>query len=446
MTTPFPPADSARPPMSQQAPTTAWQQFSDSGLPLTPTRYHGMWRSPRWRAWRPIVGALVGLVLLVFASIVFSNIGTIIDLTSGRTTREELLEQARNGAVLLTPARFIANNLALASSIPIVWLVARLHAQPRGFVQSVTGHFRWRWFGSCLAMLLPLWIVVVVIDDLVEGTGLDGLAVNGDTVVLIIGILLTTPLQSAGEEWLFRGGVNRLVGSCFPQRTRMLTIISAFIGGAVSSVLFMLVHFAQDPWLNLSYLCFGAVASFVCYRTGGLEASTAMHIINNLTAMAFLPFSDISHLFDRQAGTGSPAELIQIALLFVAAALIIWRARARGLTELSEPEPAPAPPQLPAWWVAQSSAAPQPSAQGFVPGQYSVPDRPVVPGSQSVAGESAPQQAPSPEQGQVFSAPSAGDGLQSWAPPAIDRPSTGEDPAAGQEPPVEGGPGPRQEG
>ncbi|WP_455130718.1 CPBP family intramembrane glutamic endopeptidase [Propionibacterium acidifaciens] len=389
----YPPAGPAHPPT---APAYPFQQSHESALPVLPTRYHGLWHSPRWRVWRPVVGTLVGGVLWFAASTVAFVVAMVIDVASGRSTAEEYYPSLAGGGGF-TPALFIANNVGLACSIPIVWLVARLHGQPIGFVHSVIGRFRWRWFGWCLAVLLPIWIVFTVADAFLEGGGLDGLAVNGDTVVLILGILLTTPLQCAGEEWFFRGGINRLVAGCFPQRTKTLGIVSALVGGAVSSFCFMLAHMAQDPWLNIGYFCFGAAACLLCYCTGGLEASTAMHIINNMTAMALMPFSDISHMMDRSEGTGSPWSLLQLAVIAIAAALICRRARARGLDVVSGPEPAPAPGPWPqavmtgAWPSSDPASFPPPAAY---PPPAPSPLQGVPPVPPTVDGAGAPQVEP----------------------------------------------------
>ncbi len=57
------------------------------------------------------------------------------------------------------------------------------------------------------------------------------------------------------------------------------------MGGAVSAVCFALAHGVQDPWLFADRLCFGVVASWLAWRTGGLEASVALHTTNNLVSL-----------------------------------------------------------------------------------------------------------------------------------------------------------------
>lgn len=195
---------------------------------------------------------------------------------------------------------------------------------------------------------------------------------------MIAGVLVTTPLQCAGEEFGFRGLVNRAVASFVPQNTRIRALISALMGGVGSSLLFMLAHSAQDPWLNLFYFCFGAGACYLCHVSGGLEASMAMHIVNNMTSMVFLPFMDFSRLFDRAEGSGNAWGLIQLAAVAGGAAIITWRVKRRGI--VSEGAPAGLDLDAPGGTAMAAPGASTPGAPGHGMGQASS-SLPVVPAS-----------------------------------------------------------------
>ncbi len=139
---------------------------------------------------------------------------------------------------------------------------------------------------------------------------------------MIIVVLLTTPLQCAGEEYGTRGLINRLLGSYGSAR------VSFWIGAIGSSVVFMLLHAAQDPYLNAFYFTFGMTACWMAWRTGGLEASIAMHVVNNVLAMSVLPFSDFSGIFERGAGSANALELVPLALVMIACVGIVeWQVR-----------------------------------------------------------------------------------------------------------------------
>jgi len=235
-----------------------------------------------------------------------------------------------------TPTIFLLNNAWIIALIPLVVFVSYwFYRQGFGWLSSVTGRFRWKWF------LVPLGIFIVgyIIENLIEfvlygpdGYGLTQLTWQPTSIVMIVGILLTTPFQSAAEEFMARGLVSRLIAGIVPQR--QLGLILAALG---SSGLFMYLHSADDLWLNCYYFSTGLVMWWAVYRTGGLEVSIALHIVNNLFSEWMLPFQDISDMFDRSAGTGSPVLLIYVFWEFLLVLIVDYIARGRGIVRMSAP-------------------------------------------------------------------------------------------------------------
>ncbi|MEL4356889.1 MULTISPECIES: CPBP family intramembrane glutamic endopeptidase [unclassified Luteococcus] len=303
-------------------------------LPVADGAYHQFWRTPLWRWWRPVAALLVGALIFVGITILASSLAIGIDVATGRRTVEEV-RNASQGNVTATPALFLINNLSLAALIPVGMLLGRwFFRQPGGWLSSITGRLRWGWLGRCFAVLLPLWVVYIGAETWLQARSPEGLglAVNRDTWLLVVGILLTTPFQAAGEEYGFRGVITRALASFFGHRW-----VGLAAGAVVSSVLFMLSHFADDPWLNLFYFCFGLIACAMTLRTGGLEASIAMHVVNNVLSEATMPFSDISGIFDRQVGAGDPTVLIGILVPLIGWALVEWQARCHQIVRTAAP-------------------------------------------------------------------------------------------------------------
>lgn len=358
-------------------------------LPVVPTRYHGFWRTPRWAVWKPILGLIIGVAGYFLLSLLLSLLGLVIDARTGRISVAEHAEQLAQGGGL-TPSLFILNNLSLAACILLAWAVGAIHGQRPGWLSSVVGRFRWRWFFGCIGWLLPLWVLVALVSSFIPALAGDStpLRVTKDTWIMVAGVLLTTPLQCVGEEFGFRGLLNRAVASFVPQDTRARALVSALLGGTVSSVFFMFAHSAQDPWLNLFYFCFGAVACYLCHVSGGLEASSAMHIVNNMSSMVFLPFTDFSKMFDRSEGTGSPWGLVQLVVVAAGAAIITWRVRRRGIVAVTAPAASGQPHQsVPAVvGPGADNRTPGLAPQLFdAPGQQAAPVRTPAPSSTTAA-------------------------------------------------------------
>lgn len=317
------PADANwQPPVLHPAPVT------QVALPVQPSSYPQFWRGPRWRFWRPAVAVVLGVIAFFLLSAVAFGVGLGIDVATGRTTMEQFGQDIVGGDLAMTPAIFLANNVSLALLVPLAMLLSRWPMGQAGrWLAGVLGRFRWGWLGRCLLVMTPLWLCYVAVTTWLAMGSSDApeLGVNPDTWLLLVGILLTTPLQAAGEEYAFRGVLNRAAGSLFRNRTAAL-----LVGLVFSSLLFMLAHGAGDLWLNIYYFCFGAIACLMTWRTGGLEAAIAMHVVNNVLSELVMPFTDISDMFDRQSGVGDPSILVMTALQLVALLLVDRMHRRRG--------------------------------------------------------------------------------------------------------------------
>lgn len=291
-------------------------------LPIVPTDYVRFFRTPRLRWWMPLVAMAATGVLWLVLTVAFLLVGASLD--GLRNVYPE------PGRFVMQPWTFLANNVSLAACIPLAWLFAfAVFSQRLGWLASVVGRFRWGWFARVLLAALPVWIVLIGVSFLLEPMELSW---RDSSVFMIIAIVCTTPLQAAGEEYLFRGIMLRGVGAWF--RDERLAIA---VAGVVTAVAFMLLHGAGDLWLNLYYVVFGAVAAWLAWRTGGLEASIGIHVVNNVVSMAILPFTDLGGAFDRGAGVGSPLQLINAAVI-VGFALVIDRlGRRAGLVTRTAP-------------------------------------------------------------------------------------------------------------
>jgi membrane protease YdiL (CAAX protease family) len=110
--------------------------------------------------------------------------------------------------------------------------------------------------------------------------------ITGQTIALAIVLLLTTPFQAIGEEYLFRGYLAQAFGALTKSRVAAVVI---------PSILFGLAHGLQNFPLFFDRFAFGFTAGLLTVLVGGLEAGIAMHVMNNLLAFGVtLAFGDIA--------------------------------------------------------------------------------------------------------------------------------------------------------
>jgi len=259
-----------------------------------------------------------------------------------------------------TPETFLLNNLSIVSEIVICSLIAWLFfKQGVGWLVSVVGRIRWRWLGLTMGLFAAGYAIRMAIEIPLlglEGAGIPRLEMQPYTWFMIVAILLTTPLQCAGEEFQYRALLPRLISAVLPFKG-----VSFWLSGVVPSAIFVVMHNSSDLWLNLNYFCTAMMLWWLAYRTGGIEASIAFHVVHNMFSLWVLPFVDISKMFDRSEGVGSPEVLISLAVQMGLILLVDHIARQRGLVRLSSP--AAYMPQVvkPRDWILQMESATYPA-------------------------------------------------------------------------------------
>jgi membrane protease YdiL (CAAX protease family) len=234
-------------------------------------------RSRDWAWWRPLLGLLLLAVVYVALAVVTVVAGVFGALASGAdpgALPDLTLDEVGNPWLLL----FL--NASLIVAIPCVWMVwAVAHGMRRGWSSSVLARLRSR-------LLLPY--TLIALGTLGVGIGLAVLVsftVGGEEVTgpvssfgwLLVVVLLTTPLQSAAEEYVFRGYLSQAIAGWI-----RAPLAGAVVAALVSALLFAAAHGAQDPLTFLDRFAFGLAASAVVWLTGGLEAAIVLHAVNNV--------------------------------------------------------------------------------------------------------------------------------------------------------------------
>ena len=285
-------------------------------------------------AWRPLVGIVGLLALFVVGQLVLST-AVALALVLGGDSLDEATDALSGDPA--TPAFLALVNLGWAVTIPMVWLVAwALHRQRPGWVSSVVGALRWRWLLVCLGLALAALVVTVAVSSMLPDQGAgsvsadDGLNTwTSATRDFLLVIVLLTPLQAAGEEYVFRGYLAQALGGL---TSRFGGAVSGAVAVVVPALLFALAHgLGQDLPIFIDRLAFGLVAGALVLLTGGLEAGIAMHVLNNFLAFGLaLAFGDMTESLQPTDGTwwSLPVTLTQ-SLTYLA--LTLWIARRMGI-------------------------------------------------------------------------------------------------------------------
>ena len=273
-----PPARSgpvANRPVAKRQPAKAPTATDDGGvLPPDGATYPQILRGESYLSWRSVLGVIFGLSLFVLVTYVVSR--ALVMLFWATTSGDQMIEDYSARALAFEqPLGMLAVNLGLATLIPISWaLMAMVHHMRPRWLSSVQPRIRWGYLFGCLA------IAAVVLNGVFLLSRAAGEPLNFDPQPGFWGflavIVLTSPIQAAAEEIFFRGYLLQALGSL---------VAKPWFGVVVSSVVFALLHGTnQNLPLFVDRLGFALIAGLLVWRTGGLEAGIAAHVINNVFA------------------------------------------------------------------------------------------------------------------------------------------------------------------
>jgi uncharacterized protein len=267
----------ARPPKStagnRQLSKPAATVREQGALPPDGASYPQILRGQWYAWWRSVAGVILGLSLFSLVTLVVSQalVRVFWATTAGDQPRRDYFTKA---FAFELPSGMLAVNLGLATLIPIAWaLMAMIHQMRPQWLSSVQPRIRWRYLFGCLAIAAVALNGVMLLSTTV-GKPLS-VQTQQDFWAFLAVIVLTSPIQAVAEEIFFRGYLLQALGSL---------VARPWFGIIASSVVFALLHGIQNVPLFVDRLAFGLLAGLLVWRTGGLEAGIAAHVINNVFA------------------------------------------------------------------------------------------------------------------------------------------------------------------
>lgn len=306
--------------------------------------YHRlMRRNSEYAWWRPLalLGTAVGfyvvltVILLVGLLIVlFSSLGSQLDDPNNQIM---LAFEAMNMA---DPFVFLFTMLSLIALIPVAYLAYLfLGPRPVGLLFSVTGKMRWRWLGLCTGICLVLYALYFGISLGLEATGAVASAqippenIPANPLFFALLVVLLVPFQAAAEELVFRGLLMQTLGSWLKHPLfAILLPVPLFTAGHL-----------YDIYGLLDVAFFAIVAGYLTWRTGGLEAAIAVHVINNVGLFLLGAAGSI----DINSSESSLSSLLtSVAFTTLVAYVLLQVAKRYALQRTAGPEPRRQAPQL----------------------------------------------------------------------------------------------------
>lgn len=205
--------------------------------------------------------AIAGILTVVLSSwiavIYFGSLENVSQAVSGGY--DGLNTYTFNGLITL-----LGTGILLPAGLIAIKLV-----RERPFSSYLYSRDRWNWKLFIYPLVITLVILIIPSIYLIYAHGLT--FDNHFTIVTLLLTILIAPLQTCGEELLFRGVLMQALGSWF--KKPIVAII-------LQSLIFVTMHPYNFIGM-VDILVYGLFYGLVTWKTKGLEASMAMHTVNN---------------------------------------------------------------------------------------------------------------------------------------------------------------------
>lgn len=288
-------------------------------------------RTARW--WRPLatLGVVVGLAIgVMVAAVIATLVAEGLNAQSPSVLDSDVFDPRSLAAVLTTFGM-------LALLLPVVLLGVRWGGGRKGTIHSVVGRVRWRLIAGATAIVAPIYLVVMGTWALLDPPpAADAPQLSWESLAVLAAILLVVPLQSAAEEYAFRGLPMQIVGTWFRY---------AIWGVLIPVPLFMIGH-GYDWVGQIDIAVFALCMGFLVWKSGGLELAIVVHAVNNTVGVLLAWWFDLG----MEQGAVEPLSMvISVSMTLVCtAALTYWISRRYGLRALEPVRGRGRAPQRPA--------------------------------------------------------------------------------------------------
>lgn len=214
---------------------------------------------------KPLVTIILSAVIFIILTFVLGAIFQLAfgDISAGLSDSYESLNT-------LGPASLFSY-MILVIAIPAIYLASRIvKDRPFSSYASSLGGWRWKLYFKCMAVPLVIYVIFNIASSLTDGSAIN---IQQISPLMFIAFAITIPLQCIAEEYLFRGLIMQSFGSWF-NIPILAIIIQALAFGATHS---------YNSIGVVTIILGGVVYGLLAWKTNGIEASSALHTINNLT-------------------------------------------------------------------------------------------------------------------------------------------------------------------
>ena len=222
--------------------------------------------SYRW--FKPLLAGLLFAVLYLGSTVAIVLLGA---LNQGGLESVMKIAGSYDTMDVSSGPGILLNLGSLAVAIPLLALTALIvRDRPFSSYSSARGGWDWSVFGRMMLLALLVCGVPNLVWILLDHGPLN----NQFTIATFLLLTVMGPLQCIAEEYMFRGLLMQAFGGWF--RIPVIAVV-------LQALIFMAMH-PYNLTGKLTILATGCMMGLMAWISRGIEASSAIHIVNNMVA------------------------------------------------------------------------------------------------------------------------------------------------------------------
>lgn len=222
--------------------------------------------SYRW--FKPLLAGLLFAVLYLGSNVAIVLLGA---LNQGGLESVMKIAGSYDTMDVSSGPGILLNLGSLAIAIPLLALTALIvRDRPFSSYSSARGGWDWSVFGRMMLLALLVCGVPNLVWILLDHGPLN----NQFTIATFLLLTVMGPLQCIAEEYMFRGLLMQTFGGWF--RIPVIAVV-------LQALIFMAMH-PYNLTGKLTILATGCMMGLMAWISRGIEASSAIHIVNNMVA------------------------------------------------------------------------------------------------------------------------------------------------------------------
>lgn len=226
-----------------------------------------------YKWYKPLLTIIITIILLlIFSTLIPFIASAVTGIDIGNMMNS--LKGGYNGLNTYT-VRGLVTLAGTVAFLPAVLIAAKIVGD-----RPISSYFysreKWNWKLFIYPFIITVLVLIVPSIYLIYAYGLK--FNNHFTILTLTLTLILTPLQTWGEEVLYRGLLMQTLGSWF--KIPILALI-------LQALIFAIVH-PYNLIGVIDIIFYGLFYGIVTWKTNGLEASMAMHAANNTLLFVLL--------------------------------------------------------------------------------------------------------------------------------------------------------------